>query len=182
MLTFDMNDDEVGALIEAIVDTFDFTLPGRAGASLGEDIAAQAADSIAQRGNAGIDADGNPFAPNAPKWAAYKLERYHVDRPGELSGQMLSLASCLGKPEIAPDRVTMRHGLGLSNDEMGYTRSRTGVELRPYERDASDVDKGVWFTESGRPFYLIDEAGTEDLVKRVDDSLGDHIKAAGFAP
>lgn len=182
MLTFDLNDDEIAALIEAIVDTFDFTLPGRGGGSLGEDLAAHAADTIAARGNAGVGEDGNPFAANTPKWAAYKLRRYQVDRPGELSGQMLSLASCLGKPDVTPDRITMRHGLGLSNDDMGYTRSRSGVDLRPYERDATDVDKGVWFTEGGRPFYSVDDAGAEALAERVDESLGDHIRAAGFEP
>lgn len=182
MLDFDINDDEIGALIEAIVETFDFTLPGRAGASLGEDIAAEAADGIADRSNQGLDDQGNPFAPNSPKWAAYKQRRYQVDRPGELSGQMLSLASCLGVPEITPDRITLRHGLGLDNDATGHVRSRTGTDLRPYERDATDTDKGLWFTEGGRSFYRVDDAGAEALVNRVNESLGDHIRAAGFNP
>lgn len=180
MLTFDVNDDEVMRKIDELVESFDFTAPGRAGASLGEDLAANAADGIARRSNEGLDVEGKPFKPNEAKYAARKLKRYSVDRPGELSGQMLSVQACLGKPEVAPDRIVMRHGNDLAPEDQGYTRSRTGVEMKPYEITASDTDKGVYFTASGREFYQIDEEGADALTARADESLGDHIERAGF--
>lgn len=177
MLEFTFDDDGL-AMIEALVDTFDFTLPGRAGASLGEDVAAMAADTIAQRSNQGLDINGAPFTPNEAKYAARKLRRYSVDRPGELSGQMLSLQACLGKPTVTPDELTLTHGNNVTPESQGYTRSRTGVAMKPHELQATDRDKGIWFTAGGREFYAIDAAGEELIAKRVDESLDDHVKAA----
>jgi hypothetical protein len=178
-IRINMDTDLPSDWIEAIVDTFDFTLPGRAGASLGEDLAADAADGIAQRSSQGLDVDGNPFKPNEADYAEYKLKRYSVDRPGELSGQTFSLASCLGKPEVSPDLIKLVHGTGESPDAAGYTRSRMGTELKPWERKATDTDKGGYLTEQGRPFYAIDAAGEESIGRRADESLKDHIAAAG---
>ena len=176
-LDFDMDAAPLADIIEAMIETFDFTLPTTGGGTLGEDLAAQAADDIAQRSSAGLDVDGKPFRPNSEVWAAYKLKEYEVDRPGELSGQMLSLNSCLGKPEFAPDKVVLRHGLDITPEDMGYVRSRGGKRMKPDEIDETDTDKGIWFTEGGREFYKVDAQGEQNLADRADATLEDHLAA-----
>ena len=176
-LDFDMDAAPLADIIEAMVETFDFTLPTTGGGTLGEDLAAQAADDIAQRSSAGLDVNGNPFRENEEKYARYKLRRYQVDRPGELSGQTLSLQACLGTPEVTADTITLRHGQGLDPRAAGRDRSRSGVQMKPYEVTATDTEKGEYLTASGREFYRVDADGEQRLADRADATLKDHLAA-----
>jgi hypothetical protein len=171
-VTFDFDSASAQDLVDACVDTFDFTLPGR-DQSLGRDLAVRAAAGIADRSNRGLDADGQPFKPNEKRYAYRKLQRYGVDRPGELGGQMLSLTSLLGRPEVTRDAVVMRYGTG----ERPPANSRSGVPLRPWETKATDADKARHFTDSGRRFYELDGKIAASLQGLVNDAWEDHVRS-----
>jgi hypothetical protein len=180
---FDFNPDEVTALIEAAVRTFDFTLPGKS-QSLGRDLAVRAATGICDRSNQGLDPDGNPWPPNSdtpfhgmPGYATYKYQRYSVDRPGELGGQMLSLLSVLGTPSVSADTVEMTYGTGSPPQR---TTSRTGVAMKPSELKATDVEKADWFFEGGREFFAFDDEIAESVVELCGEALDEYLTAAGF--
>jgi hypothetical protein len=134
-----------------------------------------AAEGIESRSNQGLGKDGKPFKPNEAKYAARKLKRFAVDRPGELGGQMLSLPSILGRPEIGPDSVVMTYGTG----ELPPTSSRTGATLKDYERTATDRDKARYFAEGGREFYALDAAIAADIVKRTGEALDKYVLGGG---
>lgn len=163
-------------IVEALVDTFDFTLPGRGGKTLALDLVTAAAAGIAQRSAAGKDPEGVDWRPNEPRYAAYKRNRYNVDRPGELGGQMLSLTALEGQPRIARDEIEMVYGDGVEPPPT----SRSGTPLHPWEREANDREKGDYFTASGRRFYELDEPISEAMVKLVQQALDDYIEAAGY--
>lgn len=177
-ITFEFSgDDTVCALIEAAVSTFDFTLSGEGGQSLGRDLAVRAATGIANRSAEGRDPDGNEWAPNRPDWAEYKLERYSVDRPGELGGQMLSLVSLLGKPVMTADTIEMTYGTG---EPPTRKTSRSGVELQPSELIPTDFEKAEWFTAGGRRFYELDEEIELSLVALCGERLTAHFASVGL--
>ena len=163
-------------LIDAALDTFDFTLPGAGGETLAKDLAVGAAMGIAQRSNAGLDVNGNPFRPNSPDYALYKLTRYDVDRPGELGGQMLSLASLLGEVNISPREVEIVYGTG----EKPSGPARNGIELRPSEKRLTDREKAAYFEGGGRQFWGLDNEIRAKLRGMVAEALLDHLRAAGL--
>jgi hypothetical protein len=167
-------DDGASDFLEAVLDTFDFTLPGEQGQTLGRDLAVGAAMGIAQRSNQGLDVDGQKFRPNSPDWARYKLDRYQVDRPGELGGQMFSLTSILGTPQISKDLIVMKYG---TDEPPMRPEARNGVPLKPEELEPTDVEKAQWFALGGRHFYGLDETINEDLTKIADTALLRHINA-----
>lgn len=168
--------DTPADIVEALVDTFDFTVPGRGGKTLALDLVTRAAAGIADRSSQGRGPDGVEWRPNEARYARYKQARYGVDRPGELGGQMLSLNALVGKPEVAPDEVRMVYGWGTPPPP----NSRTGQPLKEWEKEATDREKGEYFTDTGRKFYELDDDISESLVKLVQESLDDYIKAAGY--
>ena len=168
--------DRVGELVMEVIDTFDFTLPGR-DQSLGRDLCIQAASDMEVRGNDGKDVAGNAFKPNEEEYAAYKDEKYGVDRPGELGGQMLSLLSLLGNPVIEKDKILMTYGLGVPPSK---NTSRTGVLMLDQELTATDVEKAEYMVERGNLFYGFDPAMEEALVRIVEERLEQHITDLGF--
>lgn len=167
-------DVSVADLVDAAVRTFDFTLPGRGGETLGRDLAVRAALGIQQRSADGEDPDGNPWKPNEEKYAKYKHDRYQVDRPGELGGQMLSLTSLLGKPEVTAENVLMVYGWNTPPP----ADARNGVPLTPSERKATDREKGSYFTDGGRRFYELDDATCESMVAVAAAALETHLREA----
>ena len=172
---FQFDPDSLADLIEAAVDTFDFTLPGQAGGTLGKDLAKTAALLIGDRTRLGKQADGGSFRPNVPKYAKYKHDRYSVDRPGELGGQMTSQVSVLGKPEVTAASVMMIYGWNVPPTR---TTSTTGVSLKPSELKATDREKADWFTEGGRPFYELDDEISEILINLCAEAFGLHLAEA----
>jgi hypothetical protein len=181
--------DQPVELIEAALDTFDFTLPGR-DKSLGRDLAVRVASGIAQRSLDGKDPDGNDWPPNSdnPKgkgYATYKLKRYDVDRPGELGGQMLSLLSLMGNVVVTPNRIEMTYGIDTPPQR---PTARNGVPLKDHELIPTDREKGDWFTNgnsrTGQPprrFFEFDEEIAASLVTLVSEFLQEYLRAAGLA-
>lgn len=171
---FDLGD--LDAILSAVVESFDLTLPGQ-DQSLGRDLAVRAAHQIQDRSNSGDDPDGNEWRPNERRYAAYKLKRYQVDRPGELGGQMLSLTSVLGNPTVTPDSVEMAYGTGQAPQR---STSRGGTELKPHELKATDRQKAEWFEDGGREFYALSEEDCDALAELAGEALDRHLKALGF--
>ncbi len=176
-VSFRFNPDSIPDLIQAAVDTFDFTMPGEGGQSLGRDLAVTAAKGIADRSDSGLDLNGEPFAANEDKYAKYKEKRYDVDRPGELGGQMFSLTSVLGKPEVSADAIHMSYGW---NQAPARTTARNGAPLRESERKATDRQKAVWFAESGREFYGLDETIAEAMLEQAGKRFTRHFDDLGI--
>lgn len=170
---FDFDPDNLADPIETAVDTFDFTLPGQAGGTLGEDLASTAAIQIGDRSRRGLKADKTPFDPNEPKYAEYKQVRYDDLHPGTLGGQMLNETSLLGKPTVSPTQVLMTYGWGVPSPR---STALNGVTLKRWELAATDRDKATWFTDSGRPFYELDPEISEALVKLCDEAFAKHLK------
>lgn len=147
------NSDAIADLIDALVDSIDFTTVGANG-SLAEDLVDVIATGIADRSAQGLDPDGHPWDANEDKYAAYKRKKYDVDRPGELGGQMLSLESLKGRPAISAEKVEMAYGTG----EVPPPNARNGAALTDSQRAVTDRDKAGYFTDSGRRFYEFDDA------------------------
>lgn len=174
---FELDPDSVADLVEAVIDTYDWTLPGEAGQSLGRDLAVTVADGMAERSNRGLGVDGSPLKANEPKYARYKLARYGVDRPGELSGQTFSLLSMLGTVEVGPADVAMSYGLGTPPTR---ATSRTGQAMRPWELKATDREKAGYLGDSGRDFYGLDEDIKAKVVAQAGERFLRHLTDAGL--
>lgn len=176
-------DDAPLAEIEALVETFDFTLPGK-DVSLGRDIAVRVAIGIQVRSMRGEGPGGALWLANAEEYARYKATNYQEYQPGVLGGQMLSLVSLIGVVEVSPASILMTHG---KDEQPTRTTSRSGVQLKDRELVATDRDKGEWFTEGNgrtgsppRPFYAFDDEITQGVVDLVKDALNAYFVAAGY--
>lgn len=169
--------DEAERTIQAVVDTFDFTLPGEGGQSLGRDLAVRGALGIVERSQRGLDVNGEPFKANSDDWAEYKLEKYQVDRPCELGGQMLSEPSMIGDTAITATEVIMVYGV---DEAPTKTTSRSGVELEEWELKATDREKAGYCAEAGREFYAWDDKIAESIVLVAQARLDIHIHDLGF--
>ena len=164
--------DNLGQLIawlDAIVETYDFTLPGVEG-SLGRDLAAKAAEGIALRSNQGLDPDGAAWEENSAPYEKYKRKRYLMaDRPNIRTGQMLSAQSLLGSTEVTRDQVLMKYGLGRPPE-----RAVTGVPLAEADQTITDIEK-AFFCSNARPFYALDGAICDELQQVAQDALDHHL-------
>lgn len=170
MASVESNIDQVKVWIDAIVDSVDFTLPGR-DQSLGRDLSGVVAQGIIDRSVPdAISAEGTGWAANEEKYAAWKRAKFAADQPGILSGQMLSLQSVQGDVRVFPYSVEMNYGTGA-----GATRSRTGAALSASQQSISDRDKARYFADSGREFYGLDRTITEAVVLEVEAAIGDML-------
>ena len=172
---FELDPNTPREIVEALVETFDFSLPGR-DQSLGRDVAVRIAAQIAERCAKGVDPEGKPWKPNAPGYASYKRVRYNVYQPGELGGQMTSLESLVGQPEISRDEITMKYGTG----ERPARASRSGTQLRESETTATDREKAQYFHDSGREFYGLTDEDAGSVTEMLVEALGKHFRDAGF--
>ncbi len=175
-LGFSLDSQEFCNLIEEAINTFDFTLPGEAGGSLGDDLVVRAATGIHEYTSEG-EGPNEYWPANAPQYAEYKRKRYGVSVPGELGGQMLSLLSLIGKPVFGANEIEMVYGLG---EPPRRSTSRSGVPLRRSELVATDREKAEWFTEGGRPFYEFNETIEISLVDLCGKRLVEHIGSVGL--
>lgn len=165
------NIDEIGAFLDMAVETFDFTRTGKE-KSLGRDLAGVVALGIQERSIPDhLDPTGNPWAANEEKYARWKREKYEVDQPGQLTGQMLGLESLIGETRISSDSVEMIYGVDKPAE-----KTLNGAELPKAKEPPTDRQKAEWFTEGGREFFGLDETIAEACVKEVDQSLDAHIE------
>lgn len=166
----DSNINEVKLWLHGIVDSFDFTRPGKDG-SLGRDMAGVVAEGIIDRSVPdAVSPDGSGWAANEARYAAWKRAKFAADQPGILSGQMLSLESVRGDVKVTPTEVTMNYGIGS-----GASRSRTGAALSASQQATTDRDKARHFAEGGREFYGMDRQIADAVVAEVEDAIADHL-------
>lgn len=149
--------------LNALVDTFNFTRPGRE-RSLGLDAVHIVAEGIVDRSakNQG-SASGNPWPPNRADYTAAKLAKYSVSLIGFRTGQMISIPSLLGQVDIRPREIEIRYGTGRPP-----TRSMTG-HIEPADMKVTDTQKAEWFTNKKGDFYEVDE--------KIADKVREHFVA-----
>jgi hypothetical protein len=169
-ITFKSNGDDISDLVDDLVATFDFTRAGKEQA-LGKELAHAAAESIRDRCMQGLDPDGNPFKSNEKEYAKYKRRRYDAVQPGILGGQMFSLESTVGQPNISADKVEMVYGTG----SLPPANARNGVPLYPSERTATDREKAEYFTASGREFYKLNEDDAEAVMDVAAEAITEYL-------
>ena len=168
------NYDEIAALLDEIVRGFDFQVPGAEG-SLGRDLVGLVAQGIYDRSVPGARAPGgSTWEANEPKYASRKLRRFQAAQPGLRTGKMLSLDSLKGRPQIAPDHVEMVYGTG---DPPGQS-SRSGAEVKPYERQVADDVYARYFSER-RPFYELDPDIDATLIEASGKALDEYLGQFG---
>lgn len=157
---------DVALWIDSIVESIDFTMPGR-DQSLGRDLAGVVAEGIVDRSVPdAVSPDGSGWAANEARYAAWKRAKFAADQPGILSGQMLSLESVKGQVKVTPDSVEMTYGTGS-----GASRSRTGAALSASQGAISDRDKARHFADGGREFYGMDRQIVDAVMAEVEDSV-----------
>lgn len=164
------NADAIVDDLADLVDTFDFTLPGK-GSSLGEDLADAACESIRYRCLAGEMPDGSDFKKNDPKWAAYKAARYNAYQPGIMGGQMFSQESMNGQRIISADSIEIVYGTGDPPRKL----AANGVELRKHELIATDREKATYFTDGGRVFFAFNAQDGEAVLAEASDAWDQHV-------
>ena len=166
------NLSEILALLDAVVETFDFTLPGK-DQSLGRDLAVTVASEIAQRSSAALGPDGVEWAPNAPKYARWKAAWYRISdfAPNDRTGQMLSFQSLLGRPRVTKDAVEMWYGTGEAP-----TRTRTGALLKKTDLAVTDEEKAMYCSPK-RPFYALDEQIGDACLRVTADALAEILRS-----
>jgi hypothetical protein len=174
-----MTVDEFDHQMHAIVDSFDFNLPGIEG-SLGRDVMMAVVEGIMRRSEdekKGAEVD---WPKNTDGVAKRKEKRYLLtDAPNEQTGQMLSQKSLIGQTTIEPELVTMIYGVNTPPD-----KTKTGVKLAPADERVTDVEK-AYYAHTGqskqkilRPFYELDDTIATDVIKIVGDALNDHVREA----
>jgi hypothetical protein len=168
------NADQVAGWIDRTIDGFSFELPGT-DQSLGRDIAGIVAEGMIERAVPGARApDGGTWAANEARYAAMKRKRFGADQPGILSGQMLSLASMMGRVSVTADRVEMTYGTGETP-----TRSTSGAALTASEKSATDRQKAEWFTAGGRAFYGLDGKIAAKVIAHAGERFAEYLTKKG---
>lgn len=170
----DDNVVEVGRWLGQIIDSFDFTLPGK-DVSLGKDLANAAAQSMIDRAIVNEQApDGSPWAPNSPSYRDYKRKKYNVVNVGVFTGQMLSLRSMVGEVTIGPDSVEMKYGTGTPATRF------SGGEPYNVKNPPTDREKAEDFTlgRHGPPreFYGLDQINAEEIYEVAYEALIDYLE------
>lgn len=157
--------DELTRLIQG----FNFRLAG-ADRSMGRDLCRTIAGQIQIRAATESRGAGSRWKENTEKTKKGK-EKYgwpeNDGKPNFRTGQMLSLESLLGNPEVSEHEVTMTYGTG-SPPVSGYSPSG---HISKHDRDVTDVQKAGWAVEHDRPFYEIDDLIVDAVVEEVEKHL-----------
>lgn len=173
-----MSDDVESNILEyerefiEFVDGFDFTL-SVGNKLLGKELAAEASIAIRERTVVEQqEASGAPLKPLNPKYKARKLKKHSVDKIGVLTGQMLSEESMRGKVTIEPTEVSIAYGTGTKPTRFATYGTITGKE-------PTDREKAEYFTDSGRPFFELDDAIEEKLREVAQEALDEYVEEKG---
>lgn len=161
--------------IDALVDTFDFTLTGKT-ESIGKDLADAACESMRYRALEEKDPLHRKWKDNEKNYAKYKEVRYDVHEVGILSGQMLSQESMNGQRFVTPNSVQIIYGTGRSHQGP----ARNGAPMKPHELIPTDREKADWFTKGGRRFFEFDAEDAEAVFDEAKDAWTEHMKNRGF--
>jgi hypothetical protein len=171
MASVSSNIDEVAAALDALIDGFDFTRPGK-DQSLGRDMAGVAARGIIDRSVPGCKApDGSDWAENEEHYADAKRAKYDADQAGIRTGQMLSLRSVLGEVTVTRDQVVMRYGTGEAPKS-----AANGAELTDSDKARTDREKAGYFTEKVGEFYGLDATIAGELTAEARDALHSYLR------
>ena len=152
-----------------LIAGFNLTLPGR-DQSIGRDMAVAAAGGIVVRTVIDQeDSSGNPLKPNNPKYAARKLKEHDVSKVGILTGQMLSMASVMGKVAVGPESVEVSYGTGEKPSAYATRGTITGKE-------PTDVQKAGYFADRGNEFFDLDATIEDEIFVVARDGLAAYLE------
>lgn len=187
----DSNIDEVGNWINGIIGKISFT-SSVGGKSLAQEIQGVIAEMIRDRSiTMKMDGDGKGWEPNSRKWKAYKQRVYGTVNIGEMTGQMLSNESLMGRLKFDDETMEMRYGIGRKARVTKKVRSKKGPHNTKAGKGArqnvaTDIQKGDWFTRGcdvdkkgrrqnrpKRPFYEMDDVISEEVFDTISDFLDD---------
>ena len=172
MAKLESNLSAVVAEIDRLVQSFDFTIPGK-DQSLGRDLAGVVAMGIRDRSVPGRKApDGSTWDDNEPRYAAKKRAKYDADQPNVRTGQMLSLESLKGRTAISADDVTMEYGT-----DTPAASALNGTTLTKGDTAVTDVEKAGYCSER-RPFYGLDDTIGDAVRTAAAEALGDYLRDA----
>jgi hypothetical protein len=164
------NVDQVMNWVDGLVDSFDFTLPGK-DESLARDLAGLVAQGIFDRSAEARGADGTPWPPNERKYRAWKERRYHQVQPLKRTGQMLSLLSLMGETKIRAKTVEMVYGINEPP-----TDTETGDPLMHKDKKVTDREKAEWNSPE-RPFYQLDNKIRDAAIDLAGEALAEYLKS-----
>ena len=175
---------EVADWLENLVTGFNFLLPGE-DQSLGRDLVVAVAMGIADRSATIHDPDSVPWAENSDNppgkgYKSWKAMHYGVfDMPNYRTGQMLSLESLIGRPEITENAILMVYGTG---DPPTTSAAPTGY-LSEEDQKITDYEKAQFAHEStehrpARPFYGLDDTIRQEAIDVAAEALDKYISEA----
>ena len=179
------NIDEVVNWLENLVNSFNFLMPG-IDQSLGRDLVNAVAWGIADRSATELrGADGTPWPENSDNppgqgYKSWKARNYGVfDMPNFRTGQMLSLESLKGRPEIDEHTILMHYGTG---DPPQTSAAPTGY-LSDEDQKITDVEKAQFAHASdehrpARPFYELDDDIRRAAIEVAADALAQYLTDA----
>jgi hypothetical protein len=164
------NIDEIGRWLDQIIDTIDFTLPGK-DASLGKDLIGVVAEGIIDRSVPEAQGpDGAKWDDNEDPYKSWKAVEYDAFQPGILTGQMLSLESVKGETTVGKDSVEMKYGT-----DTPASGSRNGKAPPSAKEPPTDRQKAGWFHDRGNEFYGLDETIADDCMAECSEAIDDYI-------
>ena len=170
------NADEVIAALDALMDTFDLTLPGENG-SFGEDLCDIFSQGVFDRTiGRELDADGNPLAPNRGKYGEHKRAEglpVGIGTDPDRSEQMLSLVQLKGERDIQADHATIVYGTtqGAKDKANWFTYGSSGSSVYWEYSGAKN--------QPPRRFWDFDDDINSQLVARCEERLDRAVKILG---
>jgi len=175
-----MNADEVIDWLRRLIESFNFSLPGK-DQNLGRDLAHVLAGQIAERSaQLGRGADAAEWPPNPPVYAALKAEHYGwPDRkPNYRTGQMLSQESLFGRTTVQDQLVEVVYGTGVAASRTFSPLDNRTPSEKKADESTTDLQKAEWATPK-RPFFDFDDVIEEAVIEEADKALNTYILDAG---
>lgn len=156
--------------LKALIETYDFTRPGR-DQSLGRDAANKVAELILDRSVRDQGGPDGTWPANKDTYTRRKERLYHVNLIGFRTGQMISLPSLLGHVDIGRHNVTLTYGTGTAPSS-----SMSSPYISESDKQISDTKKAEYFTARKGRFYALDETISDALRELFAEDLDKFIK------
>lgn len=179
--TFQSGPDPIAESLRGLVESIDFTRPGREG-SLGATLIGILHEGISDRNRAEEDPDGGPWEANRGKHGARKRADSipvgvgHYSQGGrpatyEPGGEMTSLVEIQGEIDISPDAVISAYGATEFARRKGswFTRGSAG----PGAGEVSGAKD-----QPPRPFYAFNDADADAVLEEAASFLDDLLEGA----
>ncbi len=164
------NVNELEAEFLAAFDEFGFDTVTSSGETVGEQVAQTVAEMI--HASDAVGPGGTPWPENREPYRGEKRRKYGSDTTGFRTGQMLSVKSLYGEPQIGGDEMTRVYGTGQppthGEDGLGFDAEADG--------EVTDREKAEYFTENVGEFYSLNEEREAAVGEIVRDAFAGHAQ------